>query len=271
MVINHDLLFDLDTGEFFEGALSLPVGYAHVLRIKLVRDGVVGHKLEGAFSIQLYFDQSFPIDTNDPIYQIKTFEFVFNPELRAYEAGFNATVRPLSIISLTTFATKLSIVDGEDVVTLTTFDFHTKFRNAQLPAGIDPCQALNQNIDPDIINFFRQNFRYSLLPDTPDLRVTSSDFAELLSQLDPLLILNTTGQLTTESDIPQGAVFVDVEPPEGVDPNLVSSIIVQRISGSEEVTASNEYGVDSGNSRVFISSPPSSDGTHKLIITYGKR
>ena len=271
MVINHDLLFDLDTGEFFEGALSLPVGYAHVLRIKFVKDGVVGYNLGDNGFIQLYFDQSFPVNTDDPVHQIKSFEFVFNPDLQVYEAGFNATVRPLSIISLTTFATRLAAVGSSSDALPVFFNFHTKFRNAQLPAGIDPCQALNQNIDPDIINFFRQNFRYSLLPDTPDLRVTSSDFAELLSQLDPLLILNTTGQLTTEADIPQGATLVDVEPPEGVNPSLVSSIIVQRISGSEEVTASNEYGVDSGNSRVFISSPPSSDGTHKLIITYGKR
>ena len=268
MVINHDLLFDLDTGEFFEGVASLPVGFAHVLRIKFIKNGVTGHELNGAGFLQLYFDQTFPVNTEDPVHEIKGFEFVFNPDLQAYEAGFNATVRPLSIISLSTFATRLTVIEGGSVVN---FDFHTKFRNAQLPAGVNPCDALNQDIDPDIVNFFRQNFRYSLLPDRPDLRLTDSDIISLLAQLAPLDTINAGVQLTTETNIPQGATIVDAAPPGGVDPSLVSSIIVQRISGSEEVIASNEYGVESGKSRIYISSPPSSSGTHKLIITYGKR
>ena len=68
MVINHDLLFDLDTGEFFDGALSLPVGYAHVLRLKFVKDGVVGYNLGGNGLIQLYFDQSFPVNRDCLLY-----------------------------------------------------------------------------------------------------------------------------------------------------------------------------------------------------------
>lgn len=268
MIINHDLLFDLDTGEFFEGVANLPVGFAHVLRIKFIKNGVTGHELNVNSIIRLSFDQSFPVDTSDPIHEVTTLGFVFNPETQAYEVGFNATVRPLSIISLTTFATQLSITElGSEV----TFDFHTKFRNAQLPAGVDPCAALNQEIDPDIVNFFRQNFRYTLLADTPDLRVSSSDFAELIDQLEPLDIVNIAGRFTTETDIPQGASLVDVEPPEGIDPAFVSSVIVQRVSGTEEVAVSNQYSTDSGNSRIFISSPPSSDGTHKLITTYARR
>ena len=268
MVINHDLLFDLDTGEFFEGVASLPVGFAHVLRIKFIKNGVTGHKLQGNYAVRLAFDQGFPVDLSNPIHDIFTASFVFNEDLQAYEVGFNATVRPLSIISLSTFATRLSVTEGGDIVS---FDFHTKFRNAQLPAGVNPCDALNQDIDPDIINFFRQNFRFSLLPDTPTLKVSLLDLAERLNEGTPTDVINAGVNLTTETDIPQGATLVDVTPPEGVDPALVSSVLVQRVSGDEEVIAANQYGTDSGNSRIYISTPPSSGGTHKLIITYGKR
>ena len=177
----------------------------------------------------------------------------------------------MSIISLSTFATRLTVVEGGDVVD---FDFHTKFRNAQLPAGVNPCDALNQDIDPDIINFFRQNFRYALLPDLPELPAAGLSKSALIAEIstaNQLEIFNLTGSIITEVDIPQGATLVDVTPPEGVDPDLISSVLVQRVSGDEEVTVSSQYGTDSGNSRIYISTPPSSDGTHKLIITYGKR
>ena len=268
MVVNQELLFDLDQKVFVNGVASQPIGYAHNLRIKFVKNGVAGYELPFGSALELRYDDHFPVSASDPIHVIPNSSFVWNATLEVYEAGFNAEQRPLNLISVSTFATELIVSTAENV----TFKFHTKFRNTQLPAGIDPCDNFDDQIPKKILNFFRNNFRYALLPDKPEFNdLNKPDLIDVIELFDVQERFDNFGITTVEAAIPQNAFSVDVAPPANVDPGLIASVSVLRLSGTEEVLPNGSHEVVNGSTRVYLKTSPSSGVSHKLVVSYGKR
>ena len=268
MVVNQEFLFDLDTGRFVNGIASLPVGYSHNLRIKFVKNGVQGHELPFGSALELIFDDKFPVSQVDPIHRIPNSSFVWNPSLEVYETGFNAEVRPLNLISTSTFATRLEVSTDQN----RTFKFHTKFRNTQLPGGIDPCDNFDDQIPKAILNFFRLNFKYGLLPDKPEFNdLNKPDLQTVIDLFDESERLNYFGFLSAEEDVAANSFAVDVTPPSGVDPEAACAFSVLKLSGNEQILPSGTHEVVAGKTRVYLNSAPSAAGTHKLVVCYGKR
>lgn len=174
------LTLNLDTGELGPQPVRLPVGYEHIIRLSLIKGGVSGYELPAGSSITALFDDAFPVDPVSAVYTIGISSWVWDPARQVYEAGFNASQRPLSIIGLSTFASRLTVIDGG---TITEASFHTTFRNSPLPPGNDPCSVSTNTLPDWFQNWVSQNFRYNLLPDQPTLPAAGVDAGSILAAL----------------------------------------------------------------------------------------
>lgn len=159
--------FNLDTLTVTPSPLRLPVGYAHIIRLNITKDGQSGYELPVGSTVEMFFDDRNPVDDVDPIFSIDPIGFVWDAINGVYEAGFNASARPLNLVAVSTFVTLIKVSDvGANQVYQSTF--HSLFRNVPLPAGYS-CSTKNQ-LSQEFLDFWSQHFRWALIPDKPDVQ-----------------------------------------------------------------------------------------------------
>lgn len=175
----HTLSLNLDTKELQPSPVNLPVGYNHVIRLSLTKNGVSGYELPAGSLLTLRLDVTSPV--YNPVFSLDSFEWVWDPENQVYEAGFNAAERPLTTLSPSVFAAEFSIVEfggGLYVV-----PFHIRFRNTPLPPGVESFSHFSENLPRWFVNFWKTNHRYVALPDKPTLPEVGLSMSTIINVL----------------------------------------------------------------------------------------
>ncbi len=265
-LVYHTISLDLDSGVLSPLPVNLPIGFVHVIRLDLFT-GKSGYQLALGGTVSMFFDSTFPVDETNPVHSILPISWVWNPEHRVYEAGFDATQRPISLIGLTTLAARLRVVDSVFNVEKS---FQVGFRNVSLPDAVDHCNV-TEGIPPRILNYIQSIFRYTLLPDAPDI---VEQFFNGISSLDDsqlATLTSTFGDLgTAVAPIVSGETMVSVQPPTNFDSTECVSVMVRRISGADTVEINSQIDTSGTRVDVEIITPALVDGTHEAVLLFRK-
>lgn len=251
MPINHDITYNLDTNTVGVHQLDLPKGYEHLIRLKFIKGGLEGYELDSNAQLTMFFHANRIIDEVNPDFQLSPSDWVWNATLNVYEALFDATVRPLSILGVGSFFTKIRLNDdGLKESSL----FTSKFLRASLPQGVSHCVPNDKfsAIPPWFRNWVSEYFKWEMIPGNPIFQLST--------------LLNTQSGSISIREIPLPSLITNGSDKIslGTSNGVYLLCYPTQESGTNEIVEISRQ-INSDGTLTMLKAPVN-DGTHNLTI-----